>query len=204
MKKQLCIITILGLYSNAINAADSMAHVVAEQWSEASKNKPWQFELKNKTQIPIYIQLVTGKNPYSTKEGSMDASSGNAVIPKSYMRINTNITKATKNSEKDSYAGYLRLSGITPQREWYLLIWSEDYAKKAPGQVERAEYPTYLYKFKPNKNRKMIFLTWDNNKLHSPGTTFLSKSASGIPLSGNISDGDIIKEKRNNEFKYVG
>ena len=203
MKKQLLIITLLGLYCNS-NAIDSMNTIVAEQWSEASKDKAWQFELKNKTQAPIYIQLVTGKNLYPAKESGTDTSSGNAIIPKSYMRVNTNITKETKSNEKDARAGYLRLSGITPQREWYLLLWSEEYAKKAPGQVERAEYPTYLYKIKPNRSRKMIFLTWDNNKLHSPGTTLMSKSASGISLSGNVSNGDLIKETRNNEFKYIG
>ena len=178
---------------------DNINSTIGERWAKASKERDWQFELKNKSSEPIYIQLVTGKS--DNLKGEMD---GNAVIPKKDMRVSTSITAATKKSDLDKYAGYVRFSNLNPRREWYLLIWSDADAKKAPGQMERDESPTYLYRIKLNRGRERIFLTWADNKLHSPGTTRLSTSASGVSLKDNVSNSDIVKEGRNNQFKYVG
>ena len=198
MKKSLLIL-VAGLYSITSLTIDSVDTTVAEQWTEASKGTDWQVELKNKSKDPIYIQLVTGKS-----DNLADVGEGESVIPKSYMRVNTSITDKTKKNDLDKYAGYMRFSNLNPKREWYLLIWSESDAKKSPGQMERAENPTYLYRIKLNRGRKRIFLTWADNKLHSPGTTRLSKSASGVSLQDNVSNSDIVKEGRNNQFNYVG
>ena len=193
------------LYSLQANAS-------IERWFKASQNASWVFEFKNKTTEPVYIQLLLNKQ--RKNYASTMAVSGTpltAIIPVSptldpwdtksfiemdwYDKINPNTYVGPAKGKSEADAGYLRMSNFfDSKQEYILLIWTKNKA----DLINTYDQPTYAYVIKPNKERKRIFLTWENNKLRSQsGTGIISKtSSSGVSLDGNIKEKDIISSAR--------
>lgn len=131
--------------------------------------RPWGFELKNKDKDAILIQLVQGGKKL------VDVHQGQSLV-------------AGSKGTKEEQHGYLRVSGLNPQEEFTLLIYPENQNK---GDINAGFNAKEAYKFKANKDRKVIAITREKSKLRPQTGKYGGSSQSGLNLYKNVKENEI-------------
>lgn len=161
--------------------------VTVENTVKASKpTSMWNFEIENKTDQPLYVQLFND----TSKEALLPAGKG---------------TVSAKSSINN---GYLRAAGINPRQKITMYVWWKkedrdvgrqvDLGKRISPQDREHYRANRSYTFAEDPERTSLFFTWDKGepKLYpSKGKGIFSKSTnSGLPIKNNCSPRDISKE----------
>lgn len=204
--------------STASAASSSVEeYTVLERWSKASPDKNWIVEFKNKTNKPVYVQLykispdfVKGARKIIPAIPVSDAYNPYGSLKNDFsapwrQRPNPNTRIGAAKGPKEADAGYLRIApidkyGIELQpgsTDWFLFIWDEQRAKLNSSAINTSTGASLVLWLKPNYERKIITFTLEpegSNNIIRPqsGKFFSHKSQSGLSLSGNIKESDIV------------
>lgn len=177
-KKIISLIVTISVLSSTQIKANELADVPLndyETWFQATENKNWTFELKNKDQKKdLWIKLV-------------DETTGQHITNPDFK-----VKKAEGSQEKNQ--GYLRITDLDPTHEYllYLLDTNDPFA-----DVRKAVAITQIL---PNNKRKVILLKFEKGQvLPQEGQKLKAKftgelfSQSGIKATGNVTKKELKK-----------